>query len=122
MKTVYNILSVLFGAAMIIFGANKFFNFIPMPELTPHQAEIFGAFGKIGWLMPMVALAEILGGLLVLFPKTQAIGTLVLLPIILGIMAHHIHHDPAGLATGIGFGLVEVWILLVNRKKLAKLF
>lgn len=56
MKTVYNILCILFGVGMIIFGANKFFNFMPTPKLTPEQLEMFNAFGKIGWLMPLIAI------------------------------------------------------------------
>ncbi|MFN5849665.1 MAG: DoxX family protein, partial [Chitinophagales bacterium] len=56
---VFNVLCILAGIAMLIFGANKFLNFIPMPEATPEQMEVFGAFGKIKWLMPLVGLTEI---------------------------------------------------------------
>lgn len=122
MKKVYNILATLMGVGMVVFGANKFMNFIPMPELTPEQMKIFSAFGTIGWLMPLVALAEILGGLMVIVPRTRTVGALVLLPIIVGIIAHHYHHDPAGIASGLVFGAVELWILWENRKKLAQLF
>lgn len=122
MKTVYNILCILFGVGMIIFGANKFLNFIPAPKLTPEQQDIFGAFMKIGWLMPLVALAEIFGGLLVAIPKTRAVGALVMLPIIVGILAHHLHHDPAGIGAGAVFALIELWILFENKDKYAQLF
>ena len=44
---------------------------MPTPKLTPEQLEMFNAFGKIGWLMPLVAITEILGGLLVLLPKQE---------------------------------------------------
>ena len=121
MKTVYNILCILFGVGMIIFGANKFFNFMPTPKLTPEQLEMFGAFGKIGWLMPLVAITEILGGLLVLLPKTRAVGALVMLPIIIGILAHHFHHDPAGIVSGLVFAVILLWILWENRKKYSQL-
>lgn len=122
MKTVYNILSILFGVGMIIFGANKFFNFLPVPEMTPEQQEMFGAFGKIGWLMPLVAITEIVGGLLVLLPKTRAVGALVILPIVVGILAHHFHHDPAGIGAGAVFAVILLWILWENRGKYAQLF
>lgn len=122
MKTVYNILCILFGVGMIIFGANKFFNFIPAPQLTPKQQEIFGALMKIGWLMPLIALAEIFGGFLIAIPKTRAVGALVILPIIVGILAHHLHHDISGIGAGIFFALIELWILVENKDKYAKLF
>lgn len=122
MKTVYNILCILFGIGMVVFGLNKFYNFIPMPEMSPEQIALFEAFGKIGWLMPLVALAEIAGGFLSIFPKTRTVGALILLPVIVGILAHHTHHDPAGLPIAIAFGAIDLWILVQNRKKLAKLF
>ena len=50
---------------------------MPTPKLTSEQLEMFNAFGKIGWLMPIIAITEILGGLLVLLPKTRAVGALV---------------------------------------------
>ncbi len=107
---------------MIIFGANIFMQFLPMPKMSPEQQELFAAFGKIGWLMPLVGLAEILGGILVLFPKTRALGALVIFPIILGILAHHVHHDPEGIGAGVVFAIVELWMLMENRKKYTPLF
>lgn len=121
-NTIYNIVCALFGLGMIIFGANIFMQFLPMPKMSPEQQELFAAFGKIGWLMPLVGLAEILGGILVLFPKTRALGTLVIFPIILGILAHHVHHDPEGIGAGVVFAIVELWMLMENRKKYTPLF
>ena len=122
MKIVYHILCVLVGIGMIVFGLNKFYNFIPMPKMSPEEIALFEAFGKIGWLMPLVAIAEITGGFLSIFPKTRTVGALILLPVVVGILAHHVHHDPKGLPIGIVFGLVNLWILFESRKKLAKLF
>lgn len=121
-KTLYNILCILFGAGMIIFGSNAFLQFIPMPKMSPEQQELFNAFGKIGWLMPLVGLTEIVGGLLVLLPKTRALGALVIFPIIIGILAHHIHHDPEGIGAGVVFAIIELWMLMENRKKYTPLF
>jgi uncharacterized membrane protein YphA (DoxX/SURF4 family) len=54
------------------------------------------------WLVnAFIAITEILGGLLVLLPKTRAVGALLILPIIIGILAHHFHHDPAGIVPGL---------------------
>lgn len=106
---------------MIIFGANKFFHFMPTHKLTPEQLEIFNAFVKIGWLLPLIAITEIVGGLLVLLPKTRAVGALVILPIIIGILAHHFYHDPAGIVPGLVFAVILLWILWENRKKYSQL-
>ena len=68
---------------MIIFGANKLKVFLPMPEkMAPEQLKVMEAFGTISWLMPLAGVAEILGGILMIFPKTRALGAIVIFPII----------------------------------------
>ena len=107
---------------MIIFGANKFFNFIPVPEMSTEQKEVFNAFLKIGWLMPLVAIIEIVGGILFLFSRKRALAALMMLPIIVGILAHHVHHDPSSIGIAVFFAGIELWVLLENRKKYTQLF
>lgn len=53
MKIVKQIIATLFGLMFINSGLNKFFSYMPMPELTPQQQEFFTAFMKIGWLQPL---------------------------------------------------------------------
>lgn len=119
---IYNITCILFGIMMIIFGANKFFNFIPVPEMSTEQKEVFNAFLKIGWLMPLVAIIEIVGGILFLFSRKRALAALMMLPIIVGILAHHVHHDPSSIGIAVFFAGIELWVLLENRKKYTQLF
>jgi hypothetical protein len=57
----------------------------------------FAAIMEISWLMPLLGAAEILGGLLIIIPKTRALGTLVLFPIVVGILLTHIFVEPTGL-------------------------
>jgi hypothetical protein len=61
---------------MIVFGLNKLVSFLPMPELTGQPKIMFGAFGTIKWLMPLIAIVEITGGLLMAIPKTRAVGAI----------------------------------------------
>ncbi|HEU4495784.1 MAG TPA: DoxX family protein, partial [Flavobacterium sp.] len=64
MKIIKTVLCVLFALMFVNSGLNKFFNYMPMPELKPEDLKIYEAFGTIRWLMPLVGLIEILGGLL----------------------------------------------------------
>lgn len=114
---VFNAFCILAGLAMIIFGANKFFNFIPMPELTPEQIEIFGAFGKLKWLMPLVGAVEIVGGALLAYPKMRALGAIVLFPVIVGIFLHNLTHSPGDLPMALIFLAINFWAIWVNRGK-----
>jgi len=119
MKIVKQIVFTLFALMFINAGLNKFFNYMPTPKLTPEQMEAFGAFMKIKWLMPLLGTMETTGGLLVIFPKTRALGALILFPIMTGICLHHLTMDPSGLPMVLPLAAILIWIILDNRKKYA---
>jgi uncharacterized membrane protein YphA (DoxX/SURF4 family) len=108
------VLCALFGLGMIIFGANKLYPFMPMPELTEEQKTIFGAFGTIKWLMPLVGITEILGGLLIAIPKTRALGAIVILPVMVGILVHNLTFDPGQLLIPAVFAIINLWAIIDN--------
>lgn len=119
MKIIKFILCLLFGLMFINAGLNKFFNYMPMEKPTPEQMKLFAAFGEISWLMPLVGTIEVLGGLLFIFPKTRALGAIVILPVMVGIVTHVFTMDksPMGMSiAGILF-LINIWILIDNRGK-----
>ena len=111
---ILTVLCALFGLGMIVFGANKFYPFMPMPELTEQQKIIFGAFGTIKWLMPLVGITEIVGGLLIAIPKTRALGAIVILPVMVGIIVHNLTFDPSQLAIPAVFALINLWAIADN--------
>lgn len=111
------VLSALFGLDMIVFGANKLVPFMPMPELTEQQKTLFGAFGTIKWLMPLVGIVEIIGGLLMAIPKTRALGAIVILPVVVGIIVHHLCYDMAGIAVPAVFAAINLWVIAHSKEK-----
>lgn len=83
-----------------------------MPELTEEQKTIFSAFGTIKWLMPLVGITEILGGLLIAFPKTRALSAIVILPVMIGILAHNFtFFDSPNIAIPAVFALINFWAI-----------
>jgi putative oxidoreductase len=114
------VLCVLFGLGMIVFGANKLFPFMPMPELTEQQKTLFGAFGTIKWLMPLVAFAEIAGGLLIAITGsiTRALGAIVILPVMVGILLHNLtFFDQSGIMIAAVFALINLWAIVDSKNK-----
>lgn len=71
------VVSILAGLMLLNSGLNKLFQYMPMPELTPEQLRLFGAMATITWLMPLVGIAEAIGGALMVIPKTRLIGALI---------------------------------------------
>lgn len=107
----------LVGLAMVVFGLNKFLNFIPMPEMPQAAQEMLGHFMAIGWLMPLVAIVEIVGGVLLALPKTRALGAIVLLPVITGIVAHHFHMGDLIQGPVPVFFLVVIWAIIDSKEQ-----
>lgn len=117
-KKILNVLSILFGLLLINGGLNKFFNYMPVPQDLP--AELMKdtmALMEISWLMPLVAIAEIVGGLLVLIPRTRALGALVLFPIMIGILLIHLIVAKDGLAIVLVIWGIFLWIIIDSWNK-----
>ncbi len=112
------VLALLFGLFFINAGLDKFFHYMPMPkELPEKMSKALGAFMEIGWLMPLVGLAEIIGGLLIILPRTRALGALIVFPVMVGILLTNIVQDKSGLPIALTFGVVLAWIMYENRQK-----
>ena len=115
------IVCLLFGLMFINAGLNKFFNYMPVPKDMPEDAmKMFGGMMQIPWLMPLIGAAEILGGLLIIFPKTRAVGALIILPVMVGILLTTFSIQPVtlqGLAIPLVLAVILIWVLLENRSK-----
>jgi uncharacterized membrane protein YphA (DoxX/SURF4 family) len=110
--------SILFGLVFINSGLNKFFNYMPMPEDMPeNMMKVMTAFMEIGWLMPLVAVAEIAGGLLFITNKYRALGAIIIFPVMTGILLTHIITAPSGLLLAIVLMAVNLWVIIENREK-----
>lgn len=117
------VLSLLFGLMFINAGLNKFLNYMPMPENLPEKMmKAMNAFMEIGWLMPLVGAVEVLGGLLIIIPKTRALGALMIFPIMVGIVLTNIVQDTSGLPIAGVFSAILIWIMYDNKDKYAPLF
>jgi putative oxidoreductase len=82
--------SILFGLIFINSGLNKFFNYMPMPKDMPeNMMKVMTAFMEISWLMPLIAVAEITGGLLFITNKYRALGAILIFPVMIGILLTH---------------------------------
>jgi uncharacterized membrane protein YphA (DoxX/SURF4 family) len=110
------VVALLFGLLFINAGLNKFFNYMPMPENMPEEIlRDFRAMKEIVWLMPLLGLTEIIGGLLIIFPQKRALGAVILFPIVVGIVLTHIFVDRSGLPMAIVVAAILGWIIYENR-------
>lgn len=121
-QKILNVLSVLFGLLLLNGGLNKFFNYMPAPDdISEAMLNDFGALKEIVWLMPLLGLAEIGGGILIAIPKTRALGAVVIFPVAVGILLTHIFVDTNGLIIALVTWSILIWILVENKGKYAHL-
>lgn len=117
-KKVILVVGILFGLMFINAGLNKFLNYMPVPEDMPEKLmKAMAAFMEIGWLMPLVAVAEIAGGLLFMIPKYRALGAIIIFPVMIGILLTHLFIEPSGLPMALVLLAINLWIIIENREK-----
>ncbi|MNL31567.1 hypothetical protein D3C87_1533620 [compost metagenome] len=114
------VLCLLFGLMFINAGLNKFFNYMPAPKDMPAELmKVMGASMQIAWLMPLVGIAEIVGGALFIPSKTRALGAVILFPVMVGIVLTNIMYAPSGLAMVLPMLAIHLWVIIENREKYA---
>ena len=114
----FNGISMLFGLLLINGGLDKFFHYMPVPEGLPEPlVKDTEALMEIAWLMPLAGLAELVGGILILFSKTRALGALIVFPVMVGVLLVHLTVAPEGLPIAIVIWAILGWIIYENRQK-----
>lgn len=112
------VVCLLFGIMFINAGLNKFLNYMPMPDDMPESmTKVMTAFMQIKWLMPLVGVAEIVGGLLFIFPKYRALGAIIILPVMIGVLMTNIFNAPSGLPIALVLLAINLWVIFENRRK-----
>ena len=95
---------------------------MPMPEEMPQELQdAMTALMSLKWLMPLVAVTEIIGGALFIFNKTRALGAIIILPILVGIILFHATTDHQ-MTPAIILSAILIWAIIDNKEKYNPLF
>jgi len=122
MKQATKIVSVILGVVLISFGLNKFINFMPAVELSAPGLEFMGAFIKIGYGMTVVAVVEIIAGILIAANVFRALALVALFPIMLNALLFHVFLDPENMLPAVVTILMNIFLMYAVRDKYAPLF
>src|SRR5262249_39054691 len=90
---------VLLGLVFVVFGSNIFLHFIPMPPPPPTLAGDFTKALFLSHYLHVVAVFQIVGGLLLLVGRFLPLGLALLAPVTLIVDLLHLSLDPTGLPT-----------------------
>ncbi|MDR6806809.1 putative membrane protein YphA (DoxX/SURF4 family) [Dyadobacter sp. BE34] len=114
-QKILSVLCLLTGLMFINAGLDKFLHYMPIPADLPEKMIKTGmAFAQIGWLMPLVGAVEMAGGVLLAIPRTRALGAIVLLPVLAGVLLTNITAAPSGLPIVAIFVAVIGWVIADN--------
>ena len=90
MKKAQLIIRILLGLMVLIFGVNKFIQFMPTPPLPEAAGEFIEALTKSEYLMQAVAIVAIITGTLLLINRFQALALVILFPVLLNAFWFHL--------------------------------
>jgi putative oxidoreductase len=116
------IIRVLFGLMLVIFGLNKFLQFMPMPPMPEAAGEFMGALVKSGYLMIIVAIVEVVAGVLLLVNKYQSLVLVVVFPVILNAFLFHVFLDLAGIGGAAIAMAMNIFLFFANKESYKSLF
>lgn len=112
------VLRLIFGLIFINAGLNKFFNYMPPPENMPEELmKSMMAIMELGWLIPLIAVAEILGGILFITYMFRALGAIIIFPVMIGIVLTHIFVAPSGLPLALILFAINLLVIFENLEK-----
>jgi uncharacterized membrane protein YphA (DoxX/SURF4 family) len=109
------IIRILVGLMMVIFGANKFLNFMPQPTEVPEQMGVLMGLLMSSPFMSIEGVLEVLGGLGLLLNKFVPLSLTVLIAILLNAALFHLFFDPANVI-GAAVFLVLSLVLVYGHK------
>lgn len=108
---------IFLGALLVLFGLNKFLNFLPAMMPAAEGMAFIGALVATGYMMPLIGLVEVVSGALLLSNKYTAIALLILAPVSVNIVAFHLFLDPGNIVPGLLVAIMNVYLLLANKSK-----
>ena len=86
----------LLGLIFVVFGANGFLHFIPMPPPAGVAGQFMGAL-FVSHVLVVVFLLELAGGILLLVGRYVPLALVLLGPVIVNIVLFHVFMAPSGL-------------------------
>ena len=119
------VVGLLLGLGFMVYGLNFFVNIIPIPSTAPvdsPSAIFIGAMFAANYLA-FVKVLEIIGGVLIVIPKTRSLGLLVLGPILVNILCYHIFFKTGELLSlpHIGLSALAGAMLFIDYKRFRSL-
>ena len=117
-----NAVRIILGIILIVFGANKIYAFIPLPDLPGNAADFLHSLMDTGYMLTVIAILEICIGVMLLLKLYVPFALLVLVPISLNILLFHLFLDVPGIAPALVVVGLNGILLYKHRRSYIPLF
>jgi uncharacterized membrane protein YphA (DoxX/SURF4 family) len=116
------ILRILLGLILVVFGANKFLDFMPHMEMPEAAGNFMGAMMATGYMFKLVGATEVVVGLLLIAKKAVPFALIVLAPVALNMVFFHLFLAPAGIVPAAVVTLLTIVLIYDNWNSYKSLF
>lgn len=103
------------GLVFATFGLNKLLPFLPQPPISGPPAQFFGALYATGYMIPLMAVTEIVAGIMLLSGRFVPLALALLAPVVVNILAFHLFLAPAGVGVPVVVLALEVYLAWTYR-------
>ncbi|NOR29172.1 MAG: DoxX family membrane protein [Lutibacter sp.] len=115
-------LRILLGLILVVFGANKFLDFMPHMEMPEPAGKLMMAMMASGYMLKLVGATEVFVGLLLLIKKWVPLSLVLLAPISTNMVLFHLFLAPAGIGPAAIVTIINVILIYDNWSKFKILF
>jgi putative oxidoreductase len=121
-STFAKVLRYLLAFIMLVFGANKFLDFMPKLPLPPDAVAFMGALDVSGYIFPIVGIVYILAGFCLVLNKSVPFALAMIVPISINIVAFHFRFYPEGIAPAALVAVLNILLIYANWGRFKSLF
>lgn len=108
---VFIAIRILLGLILLVFGFNKFFEFLPAPEgMSEVAGNYFGSL-MVSKTMTLVAVVEILAGFSMLLNKYVPLMAVILMSVSVNAVLFHAVLDPGNIAPALVLLVLNIFML-----------
>ena len=116
------IVRILLGLILVVFGANKLYPFIALPQPPQQAADFMNSMADTGYVLIVIAVFEILIGILLLAKKWVPFALVLLVPLSLNILLFHLFLDVPAIGAALVVVILNGILLFKHRQKYRPLF
>ena len=106
----------LLALMMLVFGLNKFLQFLPPPELSGEAGAYFGAIMSAN-VITIVAILEIVSGIALILGRYLGLVIIFNAAMSFNALLFHLSLDPAGTGPAALWAVLVVVLFIANREK-----